>query len=98
LVNWVAWQVLSMLGIVLADVIPTAWGLGFAGTLALVGLTGSLLKDRATWVAAAVAGCASVAAYALPFKLNIVVSIAVAVALGVLMDHQARALKSQGEV
>ena len=52
----------------------------------------------AGWVAAAVAGCASVAAYALPFKLNIVVSIAAAVALGVLMDHQARALKSQGEV
>lgn len=86
-VNWVAWQFLSMLGIALADVIPTQWGLGFAGTLALLGLTGSLLNDKATWVAAVVAACAAVAAYSLPLKLNIVVAIAAAVAIGVLMDH-----------
>lgn len=86
-VNWLAWQVLSMLGIALADVIPTQWGLGFAGTLALLGLTGTLLNDRGTWVAAAVAACAAVAAYSLPMKLNIVVAIAAAVAIGILMDH-----------
>ena len=86
-VNWVAWQVLSMLGIALADVIPTQWGLGFAGTLALLGLTGTLLNDRGTWVAATVAACAAVAAYSLPMKLNIVVAIAAAVAIGILMDH-----------
>ncbi|NDY91139.1 AzlC family ABC transporter permease [Ideonella livida] len=87
LTNWVAWQLMSVLGIVLADVIPTAWGLGFAGTLALLGLTGSLLSSRATWIAAMVAACASVAAYALPLKLNIVVAIAAALAVGVLMEH-----------
>lgn len=86
-VNCGAWHVLSVLGIVLADLIPTEWGLGFAGTLALLGLTGSLLSDRATWVAAVVAGCAAVAAYALPLKLNIVIAIAAAVAIGVLMDQ-----------
>ncbi|HSI50090.1 MAG TPA: AzlC family ABC transporter permease [Ideonella sp.] len=86
-VNWLAWQILSLLGIFLADTIPTAWGLGFAGTLALLGLVGSLLSDRATWIAAVVAGCAAVAAYSLPLKLNIVTAIAAAVAIGVLMDH-----------
>jgi predicted branched-subunit amino acid permease len=86
-VNWTAWQVLSVVGILLADVIPTEWGLGFAGTLALLGLTGSLLVDRATWLAATVAGCAAVAAFALPYKLDIVVAIAAAVGVGVLIDH-----------
>jgi predicted branched-subunit amino acid permease len=86
-INWVTWQVMSMIGIAMADTIPTQWGLGFAGTLALLGLTGSLLSDRATWIAAAVAACAAVAAFALPFKLNIVVAIASAVAIGVLLDH-----------
>lgn len=86
-VNWGSWQLASLLGIVLSERIPTEWGLGFAGTLALLGLTCSLLTDRATWVAAAVAGCAAVAAYALPLKLNIVVAIAAAVAIGLLMDH-----------
>lgn len=86
-VNWTAWQVLSMLGIVLADVIPTEWGIGFAGTLALLGITGTLLIDRGTWIAAAVAGCAAFAAFALPFHLNIVVAIAAAIGIGVLIDH-----------
>ena len=88
-VNWTAWQLLSIVGILLADQIPTAWGLGFAGTLALLGLTGSLLSDRSTWVAAAVAACAAVAAYALPLRLNIVVAIAAAIAVGVVLDHLA---------
>jgi predicted branched-subunit amino acid permease len=85
--NWFAWQVPSVIGILASERIPTAWGLGFAGTLALLGLTCSLLSDRATWIAAAVAGCAAVAAYALPLKLNILVAIAAAVAIGLLIDH-----------
>jgi predicted branched-subunit amino acid permease len=85
--NWVAWQVPSLAGILLADVVPVHWGFGFAGTLALMGVGLSLLSDRATAVAGGVAACAAVAAYALPFKLNIVVAIAAAVALGLLIDH-----------
>ena len=85
--NWTAWQVPSIAGILLADRIPASWGLGFAGTLALLGLLYSLVADRATLVAAAVAGCAAVAAYSLPLKLNIVVAIAAAVAMGLLIDH-----------
>ncbi|MEW6703402.1 MAG: AzlC family ABC transporter permease [Pseudomonadota bacterium] len=88
--NWTAWQVPSMVGIFAADHIPTEWGIGFAGTLALLGLIYSMLSDKATWVAAAVAGCAAVAAYALPLKLNILVAIAAAVAIGLVMDHTAR--------
>lgn len=86
-VNWMAWQGFSVLGIVLAHQIPGAWDLGFAGTLALLGLTGTLLVDRRTWVAAAVAGCAAVAAYGLPLKLHIVVAIAAAVAVGLVADR-----------
>jgi predicted branched-subunit amino acid permease len=85
--NWTAWQLPSLAGIFLADRIPVHWGIGFAGTLALLGIAASLLKDRATAVAGAVAGCAAVAAYALPLKLNIVVAIAAAVAMGLLLDH-----------
>jgi len=86
-VNWTAWQAMSLVGIALADVIPTQWGLGFAGSLALLGITGTLLVDRGTWVAAAVAAAAAFAAFALPFHLNIVVAIAAAIAVGVLIDH-----------
>jgi len=87
-VNWPAWQLPSLAGILLGDRIPASWGLGFAGTLALLGLLYALLVDRATVVAAAVAGSAAVATYALPLKLNILAAIAAAVAVGLLMDHR----------
>ena len=85
--SWLGWQIPSILGIFLADRVPTQWGLGFAGVLALLGLTYALLVDRKAWVAAGVAGCAAVAAYGLPLHLNIVVAIAAAVAMGLTLDH-----------
>lgn len=84
--NWFSWQVPAVVGILLADVIPTHWGLGFAGVLALLGLTYSLISDRATALAAVVAGAAAVAAFSLPFRLHIVVAIAAAVCIGLMMD------------
>ena len=87
IVNWGAWQLSSLLGIALAHHLPMHWGLSFAGTTALLALTYTLVSDRATWIAAAVAACAAVAAYALPLRLNILVAIAAAVAVGVVIDH-----------
>jgi predicted branched-subunit amino acid permease len=86
-VNWLAWQVPSVTGILLADVIPTQWGLGFAGVLALLGLMCTLLSDRTTWVAAVVAGGAAVVAFALPLRLNILVAIVAAVCAGLMMER-----------
>ena len=85
--NWLSWQVPSLIGIFFADSVPAHWGIGFAGTLALLGVGLSLVSDRTTAVAGVVAGCAAVAAYALPLKMNILVAIAAAVAIGVLMDQ-----------
>jgi len=84
--NWLMWQVPSVIGILLADVVPTHWGLGFAGVLALLGLCCALLSDKATALAATVAGAAAVVAFALPLKLNIVVAIAAAVCVGLMID------------
>ena len=88
--NWVAWQVPSIAGILLANAVPLSWGLGFAGVLALLGVLLSMVSDRATWVATAVAATAAVAAFALPLKLNILVAIAAAVAAGLLMEQTER--------
>jgi len=85
-VNWTAWQTASVTGILLAERIPTAWGLGFAGVLALLGMAYSMLNERVLWIVAGVAGAVSIAAYALPFKLHIVAAIAVAGALGWWLD------------
>ncbi len=86
-VNWGAWQLAVITGVVIGDAIPPGWGIGFAGTMALLALTCSQLRTRSTWVAALVAACAAVAAYGLPLRLNIVVAIAAAIAIGVLAQH-----------
>jgi predicted branched-subunit amino acid permease len=87
LVNYGSWQVAVITGIVAGQAIPTEWGIGFAGTMALLALACSQLRSRSTWVAAFVAACAAVAAYALPLRLNIVVAISAAIAIGVMAQH-----------
>ena len=87
LCNWASWQIASLLGVVLAQRVPTEWGLSFAGVLALLGLAYSLLSDNKSRIAAGIAACAAVAAFGLPLKLNIVVAIAAGVAVALLLDR-----------
>jgi predicted branched-subunit amino acid permease len=88
---YAAWQLPSIAGILLAGSIPIEWGLGFAGTIAMLGIAYGLVGDRTTRVAAVVAGAAAVAAFSLPLKLNIVVAIAAAVAAGLIVERAAPA-------
>jgi predicted branched-subunit amino acid permease len=78
-VTWVAWTGASLLGVALANLIPSSWGLGFAGVLCLVGILGSMANTPLRVLAGLIAGAAAVATYALPLKLNIVAAIAIAV-------------------
>jgi predicted branched-subunit amino acid permease len=85
--SWLTWEVPSLIGIALADRVPTDWGLGFAGVLALLGLAYSTLSGRNTWIASALAAATAIAAFNLPLKLNIVVAIAAGVTVGMLLDR-----------
>src|SRR5688500_5867488 len=80
-VTWVSWIGASLAGVALGNLIPSAWGLGFAGVLCLIGILCSLATTPLRVLAAAVAGMAAVVAYQLPLKLNIVAAITVAVLL-----------------
>lgn len=79
--TWLAWMSMSLVGIALANFIPTHWGLGFAGVLSLVAIVCSMATTRLRILSALVAAATAVAAYALPLKLNIVAAIGVAVLL-----------------
>ena len=72
-------------GILLSSLVPLEWGLGFAGTLSMLGIAYSLLNERTAWVAAIVSAAAAVAAFSLPLKLNILVAIAAAVTASLVM-------------
>ncbi len=87
---WSSWMVASVLGIALANVVPTTWGLGFAGILCLVGISCALASTPLRTVAAVVAGATAVATYALPLRLNIVVAIGVAVIVCMALEQRWR--------
>ena len=87
--NWFSWTTFSILGVVLANAVPTQWGLGFAGILALLGMLCSLASTRLRWMSAVVAGSAAVAAFALPLKLNILTAIAASVLVCLLLEKTA---------
>lgn len=80
-VTWSAWMGMSLVGIALANLIPQAWGLGFAGVLSLVAIVCSMATTRLRVLGALVAAATAVAAFALPLKLNIVAGIGAAVLL-----------------
>ena len=86
-VTWSCWIAASLIGVALSHVIPTSWGLGFAGILALVGILCALAGSRLHLVSAAAAGTAALVFYTLPLRLNIVTAIAMAVAICLMLDR-----------
>lgn len=87
-VTWISWMAPSVAGIALANLIPTAWGLGFTGVLCLIGVMCSLANTPLRRLSAVLAGAAAVVAYALPLKLNIVVAIAAAVLVSFWLEKR----------
>ncbi len=86
-VNWCTWVGCSVLGVVLANFIPTRWGLGFAGILALLGVLCSLASNRLRRASIGFAGAVAVVAFALPFKLNILLAIMVTVLICLMLEN-----------
>jgi predicted branched-subunit amino acid permease len=64
-----------------------ALGLEFAGTLALLAVTCSLITSRVRALSALLAGGAAVLAMGLPYRLGIVVAIVVAVVASVGLER-----------
>ena len=85
-INWLSWTGCSVLGIALASYIPAAWGLAFAGVLALTGILCSLATSRMRVLSAFMGAVVAIMAYALPLKLNILVAIGVSVVLCLVLE------------
>jgi predicted branched-subunit amino acid permease len=73
----------------LASFIPHHWGLGFAGTLALIAIVMPMVDRKATALAAFTAAIVALLTVDLPFKLNLVCAVVAAIAVGMMLDKQA---------
>lgn len=69
--TWPTWHASAIVGIIAASYVPSAWGLEFTGTLALVALAGPSLVTRPAVLGAIVAAVVAVLTHPLPYKLGL---------------------------
>jgi hypothetical protein len=84
--SWLSWQVSSIIGILLASLIPDNWGLALAGTLALIPVMVSAINSRATLVAVSVAGIVALLGFDLPYRLALPLAVIAAIVAGSAAD------------
>lgn len=84
--NWVSWQSGSVFGILLASQIPESWGIGYAGTLALLAITIPLTFNKAALAGVIVAAVVAVAAIGLPYRLGLLLAVILGMGTAMLVD------------
>lgn len=85
--NWFAWQIGSVIGIFVGSAIPAEWGLGFAGTLAILCIMVPLMINHAALCGVLVAGAVSVLAYDLPYKLGLLLAVLVGMVTAMVIEE-----------
>jgi predicted branched-subunit amino acid permease len=85
--NWCAWQIGSLAGIFLGSAVPSEWGLGFAGTLAILCIMVPLMINHAALGGVVVAGAVAVLAYGLPYKLGLLIAVVAGMVSAMLIEE-----------
>jgi len=86
LVLWTNWQISTALGIFLGTAIPASWSLDFALPLTFIAMVVPVLKNRPAVAAALSAGIVALAAYALPYRLGLIVAALVGIGVGTFLE------------
>ena len=83
---WAAWQVATLAGILVGQVIPASWQLEFVVPLTFIAVLAPLLRDRIAILVAVVAGIAAIALDDMPMRLSMVCAGLIGIAAGVVAD------------
>ncbi|TFW33239.1 AzlC family ABC transporter permease [Massilia horti] len=93
--NWFAWQIGSLAGIFLGSAIPSEWGLGFAGTLAILCIMVPLIINNAALCGVAVAAVVAVLAHVLPYKLGLLAAVVLGMCTAMAVEEALEKRKEQ---
>jgi predicted branched-subunit amino acid permease len=85
--NWIVWQAASLAGILLGSAVPVEWGLGFAGSLALLCLMVPLIINSAAACGVVVAGAIAVIGHGLPYKLGLLLAVVIGMLVAMAADE-----------
>ena len=83
------WQVLTLLGVLGASVLPTNWSLDFMASIALMVLLVPIVTSRPMLMAALAAGATAVLLHGLPLKLGLIAAIFVGIGAGFVAERWA---------
>ena len=83
---WINWQISTALGIFLGAAIPESWSLDFALPLTFIAMVVPVLKNRPAIAAAISAGVVALFAYAMPYKLGLIVAALVGIIVGTFLE------------
>jgi len=83
---WSCWQLSTLGGILLGEVIPGDWSLDFTLALTFIALVVPNLKDQASVMAALSAGMVALYAFFFPYKLGLIFAAAVGIVCGMLVE------------
>ncbi len=86
-VNWGAWQAGSVIGVLLGSQVPASWGLGFAGTLAILCVMLPMVLNKAALGGVIVASATAVLAADLPYKLGLLIAVLLGMASAMIIEE-----------
>lgn len=84
--NWSIWITGVLTAIFFGAYIPSSWGIGFAGTLALIALIIPAIKNKTAVISAFAAAITCIFTINFPYRLTIVCSVIAGVLAAMLMD------------
>ena len=94
--NWGSWQAGSIIGIFLGSAVPAEWGLGFAGSLAILCLLIPMVANKAALCGVLVASVTAVLAFGLPYKLGLLVAVLLGMVTAMLIEELLERSKHHG--
>jgi predicted branched-subunit amino acid permease len=83
---WVVWQIATLAGILVGQVIPASWQLEFVVPLCFLAVLAPLLRDRVTLLVVVVTGVAAIALDNMPMRLSMICAGLIGIAAGVIAD------------
>lgn len=92
---WTNWQIAVALGILLGDVVPESWNLGFAVPLLFIGLWVLAVKNSPGVVASVVGGAVAVLARGLPQGSGLLLAIILGVVAAGIADSRQQVDEAQ---
>ncbi|MES3023707.1 MAG: AzlC family ABC transporter permease [Pseudomonadota bacterium] len=95
--NWCSWQVGSIAGVLLGAAVPASWGLGFAGILAILCILIPAVINRAALCGVLVAAAASVLFFSMPYKLGVLLAVALGMGCAMLVEERLEKRRARHE-